>query len=93
MQYILSISLRSQNLNIKSVTGLRSQYCFCLAYVADNLQKIVEDCYLTDIVYFVPSHVKKCLWAYADSQGPDQPVHSCESLDTTEYMDGEQSSG
>ena len=23
-----------------------------------------------------PQHVKTCLWAYADSEGPDQPAHS-----------------
>ena len=37
-----------------------------------------------------------CLWAYADSEDPDQPAHSCvltEFLDTTEYLNGEQRPG
>ena len=43
---------------------------------------------------------QKCLWAYADSEGPDQPTHLCsyirlcclltESLDTIECINGEQ---
>ena len=24
---------------------------------------------------FGPHHAKMCLWAYADSEGPDQPAH------------------
>ena len=40
-----------------------------------------------------------CLWANADSEGPDQSAHQglhcplTESLDTTEYMIGEQRPG
>ena len=45
--------------------------------------------------------MKKCLRAYADSEGPDQPVHCdqglpcplTESLDITECMNGEQRPG
>ena len=33
--------------------------------------------YFSQSLSFVPCHVKMCLQAYADSDGPDQPVHSC----------------
>ena len=48
------------------------------------------------IVALFGSHDATYLWAFADSEGPDQPAHlafHCTlivSLDTTEYINGEQ---
>ena len=55
--------------------------------------------YGTGYLLYGPHHVKTCLWAYANSKDPDQPVHTdqglhCllkDSLDITECMNGEQS--
>ena len=45
-------------------------------------------------IIFGPSNAKTCLRAYADSEGPDQPVHPLtESLYTIEYLLGEQMPG
>ena len=38
------------------------------ALVPENVEQVY-------FLKFRPRHAKKCLWAYADSEGPDQPAH------------------
>ena len=44
----------------------------------------------TSILSNMDHAIRKCLWAYADSKGPDLRSPPVELLDTTECMNGKQ---
>ena len=41
------------------------------------VQRMQRNTLVLHVSIFGPRCGKICLWAYADSQGPDQPVHTC----------------